>query len=108
MSKNTITKWLLNKNADGSLAIEPKEVNAFAPINRVLDRVGYFALDSVKVDNKEFLLVFEPEEKHETKSKLLVSRVCNKENGIIDMSDDDYAQVIEIAAQYMKVISISN
>ena len=72
------------------------------------DRVGYFALDSVKVDDKEFLLVYESEEKHETKSKLLVSRVCDKENGIIDMSDDDYPQVLEIATQYMKILNISN
>lgn len=58
MNKNTMTKWLLKKNVDGTLEIEPKEVNAHAPINRVLDCTGFFEFSLVKATDKKFLIVY--------------------------------------------------
>ncbi|HOI47106.1 MAG TPA: hypothetical protein PLR26_05180 [Bacilli bacterium] len=103
MEKGFIIRWLLKKNVNGFLEIEKKEVSAYAPINRVLDRVGFFSFRPIQIDDKRFLIVFEPEEENETKSKLLVSRISSTVNKIIDITDDDYEQVLKIAEMYMKV-----
>lgn len=101
MSKNTITKWLLTTNSCKSLEIEKKEVSRFASINRILDKVGYFNLDFISINNKRFLIAYEKEEKYTTKSKILISKIHETEERIIDISNDDYNQVLLIAKKYM-------
>jgi len=103
--KNTAIRWLLTIKANNSLDISKNEIHRNAPINRFLDRLGYFPFNFITVNNKRFLIVFENEEANTKKSKLLVSKIHDTEERIIDMSDDDYEEVLKIAKDQMDIDS---
>lgn len=102
-NKNTITKWLLTINAQGDVLIETKEISRYTPVNRVLDHTGYFNLMVETVHAKKYLLVYEKSEEHAQKSKLLVSRIHDFEERIIDMNEEDEEAVRQIANKHMAI-----
>ena len=89
MNKNTITKFLVIYNQENELEILKKEVSEYAPINRVLDRVGFFN--------------YETEETYKFKFKLLITRVNPTEGGFIDMSEDDLDSTYAIIEKFMGI-----
>jgi hypothetical protein len=101
MKKNHWIKWLVTYDQDGELIITEKKVSKFAPINRVLDKVGFYALDSLEVHGKKHMLVFEHEEANNLKSKLLISRIREDGRGIQDMGEEDKEEVDHIARLWM-------
>ena len=102
MEKKTITKWLLQLDEKGDLIITEKEVSRFDPINRILDRVGYFSLDFINIDETRYLLVYEHEEELVKKTKLLISRIHDQIEKVVDMTHEDYDKVLQIAEKYME------
>lgn len=102
MEKKTITKWLIFLNDEGEVSITEKEVNRFAPINRVLDKVGYFNFNVATIDGTKYLYVYEKEEEEDKKTKLLISRIHDKEEKIVDMQSSDYENVMKIIHKEMK------
>lgn len=101
MKKNTIIKWLIQIESNNELQITEKEISRFAPINRVLDRVGYFNLTAIKVSSNEYLVAYESEEEYVTKTKILVAKIDSKANKIVDLENSDLENVTKIAKQLM-------
>ena len=108
MEKNTITKWLLEKGEFDGIIITENEISKFAPINRVLDIVGYFKFKFINVKESKYLIVYEGNEEYSYKSKLLISKIHPFEEKVIDISNEDYDNVVEIAKEYMNVIMLVN
>ena len=102
--KNTTTKWLVRLDDMGQVMIIPKEVNRHAPINRILDNVGFYDLDSITVGGKKYLIVMKPEERYSIKSLVLVSKINQDEKGegFIDMERDDSLNMEVVADKYLK------
>jgi DNA repair exonuclease SbcCD ATPase subunit len=103
MYKYTITRFLVTHNAESDVKIVKKEVNKHAPINRVLDRVGYFAFQFVKVGGCKYLVNFEENERGKTKSKLLISRCHPTEERLIGVSKDDLDNVVTLISTFMNI-----
>ncbi|MFU8786725.1 MAG: hypothetical protein ACNA7U_05690 [Candidatus Izemoplasmataceae bacterium] len=101
--KNTMTKWLIRLNEMDQVVIKPKEVSKHAPINRVLDEVGFYALDSMTVNGVDYMVVFKPEELYTKKTIILVSRIEKSNEGerLIDMSNEDRDNINFIANHYL-------
>lgn len=68
--KNTITKWLLKINHQNELTIIPQETSMYAPINRILDTVFFFALDSMNVNKTAYIIVYDPYEEDTVKTRI--------------------------------------
>jgi hypothetical protein len=101
MEKNTITKWLIQIDSSNELQITEREVSKFAPINRILDRVGYFNLTSIDVSGKTYMVAYEKEEEYGNKTKILVASIDSAQNKVVDMENDDQENIPEIAKQLM-------
>lgn len=101
--KHDVKRWLLTRNADNSLKIEEKDLNIHIPINRFLDRAGFFSFTFEKVVGKRFLLVFETAEQQTTKTKMLVSKIDSQKEKIVDISNEDYNQVFVLAEKHMGI-----
>ncbi|MFP4287399.1 MAG: hypothetical protein ACLFRI_06820 [Candidatus Izemoplasmataceae bacterium] len=105
--KNTIIKWLLFYDETGMMQVEEKEVNIFIPVNRMLDQVGYYQLDLLKVKTMHYLIVYDSSEPIHSQKKILVSKVHSNEQGdfLIDLTADDYVHMPIIAKHYLKTAS---
>jgi len=101
MKKNTITKWLITVTKNDGITIKEKEVSHYAPINRVLDEVGFYDIDVMNFDNNSYLMVTSPEERYQLKHKMLVSKVDQKNNGFIDMAHDDIDNIYKLIDKHM-------
>lgn len=108
MEKKSITKWLLSLDEHRQLVITEKEVSKFAPINRVLEKPGFYQVDSVLVDDQRYLIVYEPKEEYEVKTKMLVSKIHSEVERVIDMTSKDQENVLRIAEKLMNVQSYQN
>lgn len=107
MSKNTITKWLVVLNTNQALEIKEKEVSQYAPINRLLDVPGHYNFDIVSVDQTRYIVVYQQEEEYQNKTKLLIARIHDDIEKVIDMTKDDYQHVIEIARRLMGYVHLT-
>lgn len=103
MNKNTITKFLVIYNQENELEILKKEVSEYAPINRVLDRVGFFNYELFMLNNHKYIINYETEETYKFKSKLLITSVNPTEGGFIDMSEDDLDSTYAIIEKFMGI-----
>ena len=102
MRKGLNAKWLLTISHQNKLVIKEKEVSIHAPINKVLDKVGDFSFEFIDVNNWRYLIVYESYEEHTSKTKILVARIHDYEERIIDISSGDYENALQIARDYMK------
>ncbi len=108
MQKNTITKWLIQFDSNKELQIIEKEVSKYAPINRILDRVGFFELELIDVSGKKYFATYEPEEKYVKKTKILLTRIDSEANRAVDMDKTDLENIPEIARLLMGFNSVDN
>lgn len=108
--KNAIMKWLLKLDEEGNVIYKEREVSKFAPINRVLEEVGNYDLDSIEVNGKDYLIVVKPEEYEMIKSIILVARIHKglSGEGIIDMSEDDLDSLESIANRFLRKKALIN
>lgn len=102
MEDGRIAKSLLTINEKNELVITKRPVNRHAPINRILEEVGFYSFEFIRINSKRFLIVYEEYEKHTVKTKILVARVHDKIEKVIDISDDDYDSLLQIARDFMK------
>ena len=102
--KNVIVKWRIRLDDMERVHILPKEVSRHAPINRVLDQVGFYALDSILIHQTRYLIVFKPEELQSKKSIILVSKIIQVETKemIVDMTEEDLNNIEDIADYYLR------
>lgn len=102
--KTTITKKLVIKNEDGAILITDKEVSAFAPLNRVLDEVGWYQFEVASINKIAYVVVFETTERESTKTKILVSRLDSKSGrqGQGDMTSKDAEALATICNHYLE------
>jgi uncharacterized protein (UPF0179 family) len=101
--KNTVTKWILKVDDMEQVIIKEKEVSRFAPINRVLEEVGFYEFEVCKVQDCEYLIVFKPEEKQHKKSVVLVSKIGfnTHSHTLVDMTEEDRNHIDFIARWYL-------
>ena len=100
---NKIVKWLLKVNREGEIDITSNELSRHVPINRMLDKVGFYMVDAITVNDVTYLCVFEFDEKNRRKTKILVSRIKEDEHGegLIDMTELDRINMDEIIDKHM-------
>jgi hypothetical protein len=103
MSYFTITRFFVVVNKENQLTITKKEVNKHAPINRVLDRVGFFGYDFVIIDGIQYIVNYEQSESNTTKTKLLISKTLKGEGKLVDITEDDLKRVYVILKKYMGI-----
>ena len=108
MQKNTITKWLIQFDSNKELQIIEKEVSKYAPINRILDRVGFFELELIDVSGKKYFATYEPEEEYVNKTRILLARIDSEANRVVDMDKTDLENIPEIARLMMGFNSVDN
>ena len=101
MIENFPIRWYLSFDPHGSLQIKEVKLTKHAPINRVLDKTGFFAVDQERVNGHSYILVFEPEEIDRLKSKMLISRVRDDGRGLQSMREEDKETVLHIAHLWM-------
>lgn len=102
--KDTYTKWLLTINDESELMITPKETSKNAPINRLLDQVGFYSFDWMTVNKTPYIIVYDPLEEHLVKTRVLVIKTYKhgRNEGIIDLDDSDKKNMGEIANLYLR------
>jgi hypothetical protein len=100
----TIVKWLLSVDANGELKIQPRNINSYIPINRILDDTGYFHLDAIDTGGVTYLVVYEPNEKWTIKTKILVAKNNPDKNqpGLIDLEESDLFNMEAVADKYLR------
>ena len=87
---------------NNEIQIKLKDVNQFAPLNRVIDVSGFYQIDSRSTSNSTYILTVTKEEYYTKKTKVLFTKT-SKETGIIDITEDDIEEIREIAQDIMKL-----
>jgi len=96
---------LLTINEKNELVITKKETSGYpTALNRVLDKVGHYAVKSIKVNGAKYYLVYEYKEENIPKQKILVCKFVSTTDFINqrDITEEDYENVLQIARDYMK------
>ena len=107
-TKYTITKWLVTCSKDGYSSIT-RETSRYAPINRVLDQVGFYDVDKITVEGRSYLIVFDQFERDKPKTKMLITKINQDQDGekMIDLTEDDRSDVMKIIELMMDKIEPS-
>ena len=96
-----ILKWLIQFDLNKELQITEEEVSQYSPINQILDRFGSFTLKVIDVLDNRYMIVYKSEEEYSDKTKILVAKIDSVENIVVDMANNDLANVTEIAKMLM-------
>jgi hypothetical protein len=102
---HTITKWLLKKDETGGFSLEEREVNIYIPVNRILDEVGYYEVESITVDKTMYVVVYNPKEAIHNQSKILITKAYHGDDGdyLVDLKSEDYQAMKVIAKHYLGI-----
>ena len=96
---------LLTINEKNELVITKKDTCGYpTALNRVLDKVGHYAVKGVNVNGGRYCIVYDHNEyEGMRKSKILVCNFIETTDFINqrDITDDDYDNVLQIARDYM-------
>lgn len=96
--KNTLTRWILTQNKLGELNIEHREVSRFAPLNRILDEVGFYALEFFEINSDKYFCTYKQSEKDLNKSMIHLGK---RDNGqLFDMSSEDLVNLDKIKEMF--------
>lgn len=76
----------------------------YSPINRILDTVVFFALDSMNVNKTAYIIVYDPNEEDTVKTRILVIKTFKHKGkeGIVDLDEGDVINMETIANQYLR------
>lgn len=85
--KNTITRWVLKLNKTGTVDIKNREVSSYAPLNRILDEVGFYELVFFEINEDRYFATYDKKEVDVRKSMIHVGK--RFDGKLLDMSDDD-------------------
>ena len=72
----------------------------------MLDDSGFFWLMDVRVADRHYLCVYDKNEDHTKKTKLLVSKIevfSEGKSGLVDLDESDQIHMYEIAKQHMNI-----
>lgn len=92
-------KRALVQEVNGELKIRFRSVSKYAPLNRVLDEVGFYAFEGIEIKDQKYILVYDPEEKYVKKTKCLFSKVSAE--GIVDVLECDFEDILEKSKELM-------
>lgn len=92
--KNTLTRWILKPNKTGTVDIINREVSRYAPLNRILDDVGFYELEFFQINEDKYFYTFESSEKGLNKSVVHVGK--RKDGKLSDMVDEDLKNLPEM------------
>lgn len=96
--KITLTRWLLVKNKSGSVDIINQEVSSYAPLNRILEDVGFYELEFFEVNQDKYFCTYDPKERNTSKSKIHVGK--RGKGQLFDMTSKDYKNIGKIIEKY--------
>lgn len=85
--KITITRWILSMKKEGTVELREREVSAYAPLNRILDKVGFFTLEFFSIGEERYFCTYEPAEKDINKSCIHVGKM--DQGTLVDMTQED-------------------
>lgn len=100
MNKKTLTRWLLVHNDTGTIDIINKEVSSYAPLNRILDEVGFYELEFFEVNQDKYFCTYESNEKNINKSKIHVGKRSGGE--LYDMSEEDFKNLPQMKKKFFE------
>ena len=100
-----IKKWLLVLNALGEVTMIEKEMSYAVPINRVLDQVGFYVVDSVNVNGTTYLINYEDSERYVKKTKILVTKIglIDGKEGMVSLEEEDKVNIKEMINMLMAI-----
>ena len=84
---------------EGELVIKIREVARNAPVNRVLDVVGFYAIDGIAINDHKYLMAYIKEEFYTKKTKCLFTKITEK--GIVSVQEEDFEEILTIARDVM-------
>ena len=92
--KKTVTRWLLKLNETGTIDIINREVSAYAPLNRILDEVGFYELEFFVINEDKYFCTYDKKERGINKS---IVHVGKRDNGkLLDMGEDDFKNLSKL------------
>lgn len=106
LEANRVIRNLLIINENNELIITKKETSGYpTALNRVLDKVGHYAVKDVNIGECKYYIVYDHKEYDGVpKSKILVCKwVCTPDFiKARDITYEDYENVLQIVRDYMK------
>jgi len=96
-----ILKWLIQFDLKNELQITEKEVGQCGPIDQILDSIGSFTLKVMDFSGKRYMISYKSEEEYLNKTIILVARIDSATDQIVDMANNDLANVKKMAEQLM-------
>ncbi|WP_025725329.1 hypothetical protein [Acholeplasma granularum] len=99
-----IEKWLLRLE-DDKLVITSKKTSKHAPINRVLDEVGLYDFEPIKIDNKTYIVVSDFKEIHKTRVLVMKTLETPIFSGVVDLEEIDKTNMELIADKFLRTKS---
>lgn len=103
----TITKWVVSYTKHNEVSITVKEVNPYIPLNRYLDKGGWYKLEGVSIQGTNYIVTSELDELKGHLSQILVTKIRDKE--IVGLTDSDKDNIKYLATIYLRknIVSIS-
>jgi hypothetical protein len=86
---------------EGELIIKIREVAENSPVNRILDVVGFYAVDGMIINDNKYLVAYEKEEFFKKKTKCLFTKITKE--GIVNIQEEDFQEILELAKDIMEV-----
>lgn len=77
---------------DDSLEISLVKMNTHIPINRYIDKTGFYNIDVITTPNHQYLITFLKEEINTDKTKFLLTKI-DTDNHQISMTFDDLEEI---------------
>ncbi len=93
-------KKALVREDSGELTIKLRDVAQNAPINRILDVVGFYSVQGVEINNQKYLITFDDSELYKKKTKCLFTKVSSE--GIVSVKEEDFKDILNIARDLME------
>lgn len=102
-ASHLLTKWLMMKSVEGDILIIPKKISRYAPINRVLDKPGFFSYLIEDFGQDAYILTYETQDAYQAKSKMLLTKMRHHQGMMLlmDMTEHDYIHVYSMIEKHM-------
>lgn len=84
---------------EGNLVIKIREVARNAPVNRILNVVGFYAIDGLEINGNKYLMAYLKEEFYTKKTKCLFTKITK--DGIVSIQEEDFEEILTMARDVM-------
>lgn len=101
---NFIEKWLLIYQND-KVKITVRKVSKHAPLNRVLDEVGYYLIDFLKIKDITYVITYDSLKSASNITKLLVTKFVKTDEGstMTSLDETDKNNINAIINHFMNI-----